>query len=265
MGMNLRKVHLVVAMGWFEAQRFRAFPLEVIASLATLIIESLLFIVFWLLVGKYAGTGALNQRDIISYFLIMSGMTPFFFMGFGIGSQIIRLIKSGELNQVLIKPVNPLIYPWTFRMGRNAISMLFGLVQILAGIVVAGGVTGRALPFLLPVLINMAIINAAFNIFIGTMGFYLVEAAGVKNAFVHLARFCRGELMPLFLMPASVATWLQFSPFPASHYHLAIALQGERLPEWRFVLIGFVWAVVLMAVALLFWRRGLRHYEAVGI
>ena len=71
--------------------------------------------------------------------------------------------------------------------------------------------------------------------------------------------------MPLFLMPAWVASALQFTPFPAAQYHLAILLQGIYPVQAGFVFIGTLWAIGLMTFAIWFWRRSLNRYEAIGI
>src|SRR5687768_6957952 len=115
----------------FEAQRFRAFPLELFASLSARLIEATLYITFWLLVGTLSSNQNIDPVDVISYYLIISGLTPFFYSGFGIGSQTIKLIKSGELNQTLIRPVNPIFFPWALRTGRNLVNLIFGLVQVI--------------------------------------------------------------------------------------------------------------------------------------
>lgn len=261
----MRELRLGVSIAWFEAQRFAAFPFETIASLVGRLTEAGLFIVFWLVVGSLSSSGQLDPIDLISYYLIATGISPFFYLGFGIGSEIIKLIKRGELNQLLLRPTSPLVYPWAVRTGRNAINILFAIVQVAIGIVLAGGISFSMLPFLLPVLFNALLINAALNMMVGTAGFYLVEATGVKNATVHVARLLRGELMPLYLMPAGIASALQLTPFPASQYHLTILLQGTHELSWGVVLIGSLWAVLLMAIAIVFWKRGLRLYEAVGI
>jgi len=263
--MWLKRLKLLWFMSLFEAQRFRAFPFEVVASVFSRILESALFITFWLLVGTFSTSADIVPSDVIGYYMIISGLVPFFFSGFGIGSETIKLIKGGELNQILIRPINPILYPWAMRTGKNSINLIFGLLQIILGIIIAGGLSLKSLPFLLPVLINTFLINFAFNLILGSIGFYLIEAGGVKNAFLHVARLGRGELIPLYLMPASVATALQFTPFPASQYHLTILLQGNRLPSWGSVLLGMVWGVSLLYVAIKIWSKGLRKYEAVGI
>ncbi|HWZ65172.1 MAG TPA: ABC-2 family transporter protein [Patescibacteria group bacterium] len=261
----LSQIKLLLAMCWFEAQRFRAYPLEIVGGLGSRLAELALFITFWLIVGRFSANGAIRPLDVISYYMIITGFMPFFYLGFGIAGTTIEMIKNGELSQVLIKPVNPLLYPWAQRTGQNLINVLFGLLQISIGMYISGGIKPHAWQFLVPVVLNMALLNAAFNIAIGTLGFYMIEARPLKNSLLVLISFLRGERMPIFLMPANVVGFLMLTPFPASQYHLAILLQGTRLPLWHDVWVGTAWGVTLFLASLWLWKRGLRRYEAVGI
>jgi ABC-2 type transport system permease protein len=263
--MDLSQAKLLWHMCWFEAQRFRAYPLEIAASLFSRIAELSLYATFWLIVGQFGGSSNINGKDVIAYYLIISGLVPFFSSAFGVASMTIDYIKTGKLSQSLIRPINPILFPWAIRNGRNIVAMAFGVVQITLGMVLSGGMKPAALPFLLPVIINSFAINTAFNIMLGASAFYLTESRGIKNTFLHIASFFRGEKMPLHLMPPGLMNFLLLTPFPASQYHLTILLQGTRLPTWSDVLIGCAWSIVLLVVAVKMWQRGLRKYEAVGI
>jgi ABC-type uncharacterized transport system permease subunit len=252
-------------MCWFEAQRFRAYPLEILAGVFSRVAEVLLYGTFWIVVGQFSPSGSINPQDIIGYYLIISGLTPFFYAGFGIAGLMSSMIKNGELSQALIRPINPIIYPWALRTGRNFINLVFGLLQVVIGIIISGGLRVEALPFLLPVLLNTAALNAAFNILIGAGGFYTTDGNGLKNAFLHLASFLRGEKMPIYLMEPGFAHLLMLTPFPASMYHLATVFHGTHLPEWGDVLVGSAWAITLLWVSIKVWKSGLRRYEAIGI
>lgn len=252
-------------MTMFEARRFTMFPTEAAAAILARIFEMILYITFWLLVGKYAGSGNVSPTQVISYYLIINGITSFFFTGMGIGGMLIKMIKYGELNQVLIRPMSPLLVPWSQRAGRNLLNQIMGGLQVVAGVIIAGSVSVHAGLWLPVILLNTVVLNLAFNFIIGTLGFYFVEAGGIKNAFLHIYNLCGGVLMPLFLMPTSVATALQFTPFPAAQYHLAITLQGIYTVNGGYIVLGSLWAIALMAFALWFWRRSLQYYEAIGI
>jgi ABC-2 type transport system permease protein len=263
--MQFTQLRLLFSMCWFEAQRFKAYPLEIVGSLAARLSEAALYITFWLIVSQFSANQTIKLLDVVSYYMIITGLIPLFYIGYGIAAQMIDMIKTGELNQVLIKPVNPLLYPWARRTGRNLINTTFGLLQASVGIYLMGGIPARAWPFLIPVLFNTILLNAAFNISIGALGFYITEARQLKNAILLLASFARGERMPIYLMPAHIVGFLMLTPFPASQYHLAILLQGVRLPVWQDVWIGTIWGIALFSASLWFWKRGLRRYEAVGI
>lgn len=262
--MYLSQAKLLWSMCVFEAQRFRAYPLELVASVFGRLAETALYTSFWLIVASLSN-GGIEPLDIISYYLIMSGLIPFFNLNLGVAGMTLEHIKSGELSQTLLKPVSPILFPWAARTGRSLFNYAVGVLQIVAGMVLSGGLQPEAWPFLLPVLLNMFCINASFNIFVSALGFYFTEARNLKNAWLHIASFARGEKMPLHFMPPGLAAFLMFTPFPASQYHLAILLQGVRMPTWSDVLIGCAWSVVLLAGAIAFWKRALRRYEATGL
>lgn len=248
----------------FEAGRFRAYPHEIAAGIFARLAEVVLFGSFWIIVSQVSGAN-IDASDILGYYLIMSGLTPFFYAGFGIGGMTNDMIKSGELNQSLIRPISPIIHPWAIRTGRNAINITFGIIQIIIGVIITGGINTDILPMLLPVIFNAAALNASFNIFVGAMGFYLTDGRNFKNAFFHLASFLRGDRMPIYLMEPSFAQLLMLTPFPASMYHLTMLLHGSHMPSWNDVLIGSVWAITLLFATVRLWKFGLRKYEAVGI
>ena len=262
--MLAKNIKLYFVLTFFEAKRFQAYPTEIIASIAKRLIEITLYITFWLIVSSNSNAD-INGRDIVSYYLIITGITSFFFTQLGAGSQLVQLIKTGELNQVLIKPMYPLLAPFSIRAGRSLINLIWGGLQIVAGIIIAGGI-GNSNWLLFPIiLINAVLINVALNIFVGTLGFYFIEAGGIKNVVVHITTIAGGLLIPLFLMPQAISNALQiFTPFPASQYQMAIFLQGKYpLNSW-FVFIGLLWGVAVIVASVKFWNYSLKHYEATG-
>lgn len=252
-------------MTLYEARRFKMYPTEAAAVVMARVIEMILLITFWLLVAKYATNSTIVPSQIISYYLIINGITTFFFTQLGIGSLIIRAVKSGYLNQILILPINPLVVPWSQRAGRNGLGLIIGAIQIVIGVVLAGGLPTTMLPYAPLILFNTIVLNLAFNFIVGTFAFYLGEASGIKNATVSIYNLCGGLLIPLFLMPVSVANYLQYTPFPAAQYHMAILLQGTYSIDVKYIVIGFFWSFVVMGFALWFWKISLRRYEAIGI
>lgn len=261
----MKNFRILVIMTFHEARRFKMYPTEAMAVVLSRIFEMLLLITFWLIIAKYATNSTVDPKQIISYYLIINGITTFFFTQLGIGSLIIRTIKSGYLNHILTLPISPLIVPWSQRAGRNGLGLIIGGIQVVAGVILAGGLSSAMLPYAPIILFNTIVLNLAFNFIVGTFAFYLGEASGIKNTTVHIYNLCGGVLIPLFLMPVSVANLLQFTPFPAAQYHMAIMLQGSYVVEPKYIFIGFIWAIIAMSFALWFWRVSLHKYEAIGI
>jgi ABC-2 type transport system permease protein len=262
--MLLKNIKLFGQLTIFEAYRYKVYPSELVSILTRRFIELALYISFWLIISNYS-TANISAQDIIGYYLIINGLTSFLFTQMGAGSDLIKKIKTGELNQILIKPMPALFSPFSSRTGKNFINLIIGFIQIIVGIFIAGGINGSNF-YLLPILLfNALVINVSLNIILGSLGFYFVEAGGIKNIFLHIINLCGGVLMPLFFMPVAVANALQiFTPFPAAQYQLTIFLQGKYpLNNW-FVLIGFFWALLLLYLSLKFWRYSLTKYEAVG-
>jgi ABC-2 type transport system permease protein len=259
-------VKLFPRLVWFEAQRFKTYPLEGVANIMERALDTTLFITFWLMVGRYSGSGGLSPRDIIGYYLIIGGLTPFFYTGFGIAGVFTKLIKNGELNQLLIRPVNVLVYPWATRAGKNIVNQICAGIQVIVGCFVADGhLHGSQYLLFIPVVLNMFFINAAFNVLLGTMAFYYTEVKGFQSTAVHISRLLRGEVMPLYLMPIGLFHFLQWTPFPASAYHLTGLLQGNHRPTLGQIAIGCAWSVLLIGLAKIYWNKGLRRYEAIGL
>lgn len=263
--MYIAKAKLLWFMCAFEALRFKAYPHEIIAGIVGRIGETALYVTFWFIISAYATNGGIDMLTIVSYYLIASGLNSFLYLGMSVASRTMKLIKLGELNQILIRPVSPFLYPLALATGRSAVNLIFGLVQIIIGVILIGGLKIHLLPMLIPVLIGAWILNVAFNMIIGTFAFYLTEAEGIKNGFYFTARLLRGEMMPLYLMPVGFAHALQLTPFPASQYYVVVLLQGINIPSWQDIAIGLAWVPVVLAFAVWFWKRGLKTYEGVGI
>ena len=263
--MLTKNIKLLVKMTIFEAKRFKIFPTEVIGTILARLVRLIFLATFWLMVAKYSGDSNISPIQIISYYLIISGITGFFYTQMGIAYQLIRMIRSGELNQALVKPISPIIAPWSQRAGRNFINLIWGGSEVIIGIILAGSMHWHSSYMLPIVLFNTFVINICLNIIIGSAGFYFIEASGIRNAFLHICNLFGGVLIPLFLMPVAVSNAFQFTPFPAAQYHLTILLQGIVSPSPFFITVGFIWAIVLIFAARWFWRISIRRYEGVGI
>jgi ABC-2 type transport system permease protein len=98
------------------------------------------------------------------------------------------------------------------------------------------------------------------------LAFWVLEVATfifILFAFEYVAG---GHLFPLDMLPAGVQTALQLTPFPYMLYFPVSVylgrLQGAEL--WQGLALQGFWVVASLTLARVVWRRGLKHYSAVG-
>jgi ABC-2 type transport system permease protein len=86
------------------------------------------------------------------------------------------------------------------------------------------------------------------------------------NLYFGLFSLLSGYLLPIPLLPVGLRELAEVSPFRFM-YSVPVELMTRSIGPGELVVLmagQAVWTIVTLAVALWVWRRGLRHYEAVG-
>ena len=104
------------------------------------------------------------------------------------------------------------------------------------------------------------------NIFIGTLSFYMQSSLKLMEVWWTLFFVFSGYLFPLTLLPPWAQTWVSWLPF---RYQLGLPVEllnsMHSLPEsLKLLAIQWGWVGVLSLVCVVFWRGGLRRFEAFG-
>jgi ABC-2 type transport system permease protein len=246
------------------ALRFKTYPMESASVLLGSVLEVGLPVIFWMSISKFSSGPKIDLKDIVSYYLIASGLILILYTNFSLGAESNRAIKSGDLSQNLIKPLNPLLGIFAERVGRDALTIITSLVMVLVGFSLNNTLTITKVPLLVLVLINAALINLGLNILTGSIAFYSAESGNIKSAFLHVARLLRGTLIPLTLISTKLYGILQLTPFPGSLDHLVRGIKGQPIPA-KFLIISSIWAVLILVGSNKLYKHSLKRYEGVGI
>jgi viologen exporter family transport system permease protein len=196
-------------------------------------------------------------------------------LGFGIANGVVGqldtipdYIRTGTLEVFLVRPQPVLAQIVTSDVQlRRLGSALVGAGTVGVALVV-NPITWTPAHVALLVLTPLtgALLFAALFVAAGALQFWLVDAAEVTSSFTYGANYAAEfsaavfpvplRLLFAFAVPASFAAYLP-----------AAAVLGLPGPVWVPAWLG--WATPLVAgaawgLALLFWRRGLRHYSGAG-
>src|SRR5207253_4528635 len=105
-----------------------------------------------------------------------------------------------------------------------------------------------------------------FEFCIGMSGFWFLEVTSFLYVVNTLTFFLSGHMFPLDLLPPWMVSVFDCLPFRYLAYFPAAVFLGKirGLEMVGGLLLEAAWAVVLVLLARLLYRRGLRHYSASG-
>ncbi len=222
----------------------------------------------WLAVyGQRDEVNGFARKDLLSYYLVMTVL--FYFIGGTINSTVSKVIRSGELNQLLVKPIHPIKNYIALEQGWKASSLTFVIPVFVLIILVLGlSIPLRSMEQLIWLIIATvmgAIIFALWDMIIGMLAFFLQETNAVDRLSRIVGSFLNGQSIPLALMPVwvvSINDWL--------FYRYTFALPADMIFRFEVLEIGglFVrqcmWIVILYIVFGIIYKLGIRRYEAYG-
>jgi ABC-2 type transport system permease protein len=221
--------------------------------------------------GKAGGSvGGFTQAQMVSYYLmvvIVDMMTAVYEDDW----QIAADIKDGNISQFLLKPINFIGYRLSlFFSGRIIYA---GVALVPVGIFIAWHHANFVFPadaatfglFALSVLLT-ALLQFFTSFAMAMLAFWVTEVSTfifILYAFEYLAS---GHLFPLDILPPSLLTVLNCTPFPYQLYFpVSVYLgkvTGAALVNGLFV--QALWVVVAFFGARWMWSRGLKKYSAAG-
>ncbi|AZR74379.1 hypothetical protein BBF96_13875 [Anoxybacter fermentans] len=197
--------------------------------------------------------------SLLSYGVRSLFFTPFRFLGI--------LVKSGDMDNFLIRPINPFIYIMSCKFQPYSLShillgvILFWLLKDQFGI--TWNLT-NIIYFILAVL-SGALVQSAITIVIGSLAFFITETEGLDWIYNGFKEFI---WYPVSLYN-NVVKFILFFVIPlafASYVPAGIFLDHPEyliFPKWVWK-ISLLVGVVLILGAYGFWNIGLRHYQSTG-
>lgn len=251
----------------FNFAKMLAYPWEMVAFFASRIVELCFLIIFWYAVSR-SNSGIFSFRQITAYFLVVSAVRDLSLMtNMRLGREIKNNIKSGELNNALIKPVKIIPFLLAVFAGENGLMFLYAAAALVIGIIVfpPAGILNLALFFIF--LTFALLLSLSINIYAGMAAFYSPETEGLLNILNSVIKILSGALIPINYFPRLLKKIILLTPFPGLAFTPAFVLQNKIASNelLKFALIGIFWTFFLLASVKYFWKKSLRNYEGIGI
>jgi ABC-2 type transport system permease protein len=185
--------------------------------------------------------------------------------------QIASDIREGQLNAFLTKPMNYLAYRTSLFLSYRALYTAVTIVPVALIFLYFREVVSLPAHGITWLLSAVSLVMAGFIQFfiaysLAMLAFWILEISTVVFILYSFEYFLSGHIFPLDIMPGSLQSVLKWLPFTYElFFPISVFLektQGARLAEG--LAIQFGWLVITFAAAVWMWRRGVRHYQAVG-
>ncbi|HVV72038.1 MAG TPA: ABC-2 family transporter protein [Verrucomicrobiae bacterium] len=217
-----------------------------------------------------ARVGSYTLAEMISYYLLTTVVDALTAVNED-DWQIAADIKDGNISQFLLKPIDYLVYRLClFLSGRvtylavAAVPLAIFILCLHRYFVFPPDWATLGL-FLVSTLLT-ALLQFFISYALAMLAFWVLEVSTfifIVFAFEYIAS---GHLFPLDILPAGLAGFLMYTPFPYQLYFPVTIYMGKLSPAEldKGLLVQLGWVIAAYGLARFAWQRGIKKYSAVG-
>lgn len=179
-----------------------------------------------------------------------------------VGENLESLIRNGNIIQFLLKPIhffNHLIAEHVARRG------LVVLIEIIPTIIIFLLLFSKYMfignIFVYSIFIIVAsMMNFFLVMTMGFLGFWFISTRSFRWLMSYIISILSGTMIPIDLFPQSVSNVLYYLPFKFLSYVPIKAYLGEIPTNQIFglILLQLMWLIILIIIALVVWKIGVK-------
>lgn len=214
----------------------------------------------------------LTPPEMIAYYLLVTVTRAFSSMP-GLADSLALDIRDGNIKKYLIQPVDLIGFHLTARIAHKLVYygiaiIPFTIIFVLCRGYFSGWPSASVLALYIASLFMAFLMGFFFECMIGLLAFWMLEISSLNFIIIMLNYLLSGHMFPLDLVPGTLGTIIQYSPFKYFAYFSAIVfLRGDSMSarELALAIAGQAgWTIVMGALAFAAWRFGRRRYSAFG-
>lgn len=227
------------------------------------------FLLIWVMIQKFQTIAGWSAYEVM--FLYALNLLSYALAGFFLYNPCVEMLspmlQSGEFDEVLIKPLNPLLYlsSSTFCYGYFSHVTLSAIIITLCFIKLGITMTFAKVVFLLITAFSGALIQGAAFLFTSVPSFWLVKGDSLRS-FMWMSRYfiqyplsVYHQLIQVLLTLIIPYAFVNF--YPAQYF---LSKNDFLMFHPIFQYLPPVVGVLLMIGAYRFWQLGLKHYKSTG-
>ncbi|MGC4119410.1 MAG: ABC-2 family transporter protein [Myxococcales bacterium] len=229
---------------------------------------SLVMLALWNAVAREQPIGPYGQREFVAYFLCT--LVVRLLTGSWVVWQMNYELRQGLLSFRLLRPVNPMVHYAAENLAALPVRAAFALPIAVVSLLVMGVGQVTHDPVLVALFVASVLfawlINFLAMAIIAVAGFYVESSVSLFQVWFGMYMVLSGYTVPLDLFPGWLAHLAQVLPFRFMLSAPVEMLLGrfDRLGALANLGASAAWSVGLLVVLVLFWRRGVRHFNAYG-
>ncbi|MDF8264695.1 ABC transporter permease [Luteipulveratus flavus] len=263
---DLAPYRAVLASRIRSQRSYRAnFRIDLISSFMVGLVE---LAEVWVLFHNVHSLGGFTFAQILLVFGLADVAFSLADLAFGHCDNLPTYIRAGKLDVFYLRPQPLLLQLITSDISlRRLARVLVGVVCVVAGLAVNDIAWSASTVLLLVVsLVSGFAIFSAMFVWAAGAQFFLINGAEMTNAFVYGGRYAATQPAAVWNRPLKVVFGF-FFPMAFTGYLPTLEILGLPGPEWLPAWLAWctplaaVWA---WAMAMLFWRIGVRHYQGGG-
>lgn len=177
-------------------------------------------------------------------------------------------IRSGEFDAALTKPVHPFVHEMFTGINVGYVSHITLSLAIIVISLISLNYSASALSILYLVLMitGASLVQAAFLIGSSVFSFFTINENPVMDFLLHdVKQFTN---YPITIFPKGIQFIITFIlPFAFINFYPSAVLLGKAIPEgypWFLPYLTPAVGAALVALSVLLWNWGLKHYQSTG-
>lgn len=177
-------------------------------------------------------------------------------------------VRNGKLIKVINYPmsfIHFLFFRWLSKRLFINLSVFVPPLILLGYYLVGFNILNSNIPLMLISIALAGILTFCFVFLFAMLAFWYKDIRGVKHLREGIIWFMSGVVIPINFFPQWFQNVSHYLPFQYMRYIPAQIMIGSTQVGSIMVLYQFIWAVTMLSIGVLVWKRAYRKYTGVGV